>query len=1263
MEPEQESPGSDDLLAAALEEYYDAWFSGKMPDPEEFCRHHPECDARLREEIENFLTTARGLPEPSPSAEVSIADEVDASGQRSRVIGDFRIIREIGRGGMGVVFEAEQISLRRRVALKVLVSHLSLPVDSVLKFRREAEAGARQCHPGIVAVHAAGEQDGVNYIAQELVEGGRTLADRLDEMRRENELPPDYFRETAEIFAAIAAALQHAHDSGVIHRDVKPSNILLTSEGTPKITDFGLAKVEDAVTLSRTGDFAGTPYYMSPEQAGTKRGAIDYRTDIYSLGVTLYEAVTLRRPFVGETTLDVLRMVLGSDPDDPRALNPAVPDALAVICLKAMEKEPRRRFATMTDLAADLRHYLEGEKIKARPPSSTRRTIRWLRRHKRISAAGLAVLTLVLLGAGYVYKAVERGRAFESSMTFARNALAEGKLSDAREHLALAMTHRPDYSAARELYKTVLRRLEGLWLYVPDDVATLGEAIAMAKDGGTIRVAPGVYKENLRLGAKAVTLISDQGSETTTIDGDRKGRVITFDGSAKRDTRLEGFTITNGRAGTGAGILCQGSSPIISDCIIKKNTASEAGGGVSCQEGAAPLIANCTVIENEATDLDSCGGGIHIHQSAPEVLRNVVSGNEAWEGAGIYCNDSTAAICGNWIHRNLALRVGGAIRCAERPPLPLSNNTIVGNGAGYRGGGIECGTSPAPVTNTILWDNWAPRGSQLGFDIYRGSALEVNHCDVEGGWTGETNLDADPLFAAAEDKGCRLSAASPCIDAGSAEISALLAADLEGDPRCWSPSGAPSAIVDIGCDEYVQHEEEERLAPGNPPGGRAVSAADAGESPRSIHVLPPGTIQAAIDTAADGDTILVAAGTYVETIDFKGKTITLRSEAGPDRTIIDGGCSGPVVRFCSGEGPGASLDGFTLTNGKAPFGAGVLCVRSSSPTIQDCVVANNEAICAGGGIFVLRSSPRILGNEIVWNSARTMGGGICCGDQSDVVIEGNRISSNRADKGGGVTCAACRASLSGNEITENEALTDGGGIYCDHPAEVQIEENVVSRNAAAGSYGGGIFIGGGSVTISRNNIRDNRSVKFGGGIHCCWRVTCRIEGNLLARNSSNRGAGIACCAMKDEGGLAVLANNTIVSNDATSTGGGLYCADAAADVFGSILWGSKAPQGPQVFLASAGQVTITYSNIEGGWAGANNMTRDPLFVAAGEGNFHLSPVSPCIDAGSDTLSGLAPTDLDGSPRLVDGNGDSKKLLDMGAYEFTRDAPRGSDRDG
>jgi hypothetical protein len=280
------------------------------------------------------------------------------------VFGDYRLIQELGRGGMGVVFEAEQTSLSRRVALKLLSPHHNLSPTAQERFRREAEAGARLRHPGIVTVHAVGEESGVHYIAQELVPAGYSLGDLLAQDPRNPDSKLLTFPEVAELFARIADALQAAHEAGVIHRDIKPSNILLDEARNPKVADFGLAKVVDQLALSRSGDLAGTPFYRSPEQARSNKD-IDHRTDLFSLGASLYEALTHRRAFEGDTGQLVLQKILDEDPVDPRRIRSQLPVDLSVICLKCLEKRPQERYSSMAEFADDLRRFLRHEPIAA----------------------------------------------------------------------------------------------------------------------------------------------------------------------------------------------------------------------------------------------------------------------------------------------------------------------------------------------------------------------------------------------------------------------------------------------------------------------------------------------------------------------------------------------------------------------------------------------------------------------------------------------------------------------------------------------------------------------------------------------------------------------------------------------------------------------------------------------------------------------------------------------------------------------------------
>ncbi len=331
------------------------------------------------------FSSGRTIPQSPSSASLKEGD----------VFGDFELLSVLGTGGMGQVWRAREISIDRLVALKFVLPE-RLNHRTLERFAREGRAGGRLAHGGVVQVHSVGETDGVHWINQELVEGGVTLRDFIDEVRKEETLPEGYYHRIAELTSQLAEALQAVHEADVIHRDIKPQNILIDPDDRPKVTDFGLARITDESALSVSGDFTGTLRYMSPEQVAARRMGIDHRTDIFSLGVVLYELLALQRPFDGDTTHQISEKILTWDPPSLTTLRSKAPESLAVIAGKALEKRPGDRYQTMLDLASDLRHFLASEPIQAKAPGVMRSTRKWARRHPTASvAAGVVAMSLM----------------------------------------------------------------------------------------------------------------------------------------------------------------------------------------------------------------------------------------------------------------------------------------------------------------------------------------------------------------------------------------------------------------------------------------------------------------------------------------------------------------------------------------------------------------------------------------------------------------------------------------------------------------------------------------------------------------------------------------------------------------------------------------------------------------------------------------------------------------------------------------------------
>lgn len=382
--------------------YVDLFNSGAPIDYEEILAEHPDIGRELVDDLRAFLHIEKPAPLPT-------------------TLGDYRILKRIGSGGMGVVYEAWEVSMDRRVALKVLPPAVAADTRLVTRFVREAKLAGKLSHPNVVPVYAMGLAGDTPYYSMEFVEGetlaGRIArskaapaerrslapeADRAEEAARPDAHPDAvdlrHYADLALAFAGAADGLQHAHGKGIVHRDIKPSNLIIDREGRLRVLDFGLARFEGQDSLTMSGDMLGTVMYMSPEQAMARRIPLDHRTDIYSLGATLYEALALRPPFLGKTAQETLSQIVLRDPAPLRALNPRIPRDLETIAAKCLRKDPADRYGTAEAAAQDLRRFARGDPIEARPQSRWEKLAGRARRHKVLIAAAAVFLALAIAG-------------------------------------------------------------------------------------------------------------------------------------------------------------------------------------------------------------------------------------------------------------------------------------------------------------------------------------------------------------------------------------------------------------------------------------------------------------------------------------------------------------------------------------------------------------------------------------------------------------------------------------------------------------------------------------------------------------------------------------------------------------------------------------------------------------------------------------------------------------------------------------------------
>src|SRR6516225_10234728 len=362
----------------------------------------------LESALGTFTETVAGVADSGHFEKVASDDAVPPSDSKMPAraakllgeLGDYELLEEVGRGGQGVVFRARQKSLNRIVALKVIGLGQWATQAHLKRFRLEAEAAASLDHPCIVPIYEIGDRDGQCYFSMKFVEGGQ-----LDEVVAHE---PVSIRQAAELVAKVARTVHYAHEHGILHRDIKPGNILLDKKGEPHLTDFGLARlVESESEITRTVEVLGTPSYMAPEQAAGNNIKLTRATDVYGLGAVLYQLLTGHPPFAGGTTYETIKLLLETEPRLPRLWNQKVDRDLSTICVKCLEKDPKRRYSSALALAEDLEHWLKHEPIRAKPSGVFVHGRKWVRRKPAIAAL---IASLVALAAAIVWNVWQNTR-------------------------------------------------------------------------------------------------------------------------------------------------------------------------------------------------------------------------------------------------------------------------------------------------------------------------------------------------------------------------------------------------------------------------------------------------------------------------------------------------------------------------------------------------------------------------------------------------------------------------------------------------------------------------------------------------------------------------------------------------------------------------------------------------------------------------------------------------------------------------------------
>jgi len=793
----------------------------------------------------------------------------------------------------------------------------------------------------------------------------------------------------------------------------------------------------------------------------------------------------------------------------------------------------------------------------------------------------------------------------------------------------------------------VCPRLNAAIIQVPADQPTIQAAINVAVNTDEIVVAPGTYNEAIDLLGKTITVRSSGGPAVTIIDaGGLFASVVTCQGGEGFLTLIQGFTITGGDPlfGFGGGMFNVDSFPSVDDCIFSGNHAFALGGAMyNLGLDASPSVSNCVFDGNVA---DAQGGAVFNDTGIPLFQDCTFSGNSANTGGAIYNLNTFTESRGCVLSGNIA-NIGGAFFNSDSNPTSINcvftGNTAADGSAVFNDFTsypkfINCtitenfgdtahksdNNSFATITSCILWNN-TDQIEDLG-----GSVTTVNYSDVQGGAAGTGNIDVNPRFISVPSD-LRLHRFSPCTDAGdNTMIPGFVVTDLDGNPRFVDDGGVGDSgngtapIVDMGA--YERQEDSVTMV---------------------FNIGPGDSIQDTISASAHGDEIIVAAGTYIESIDFNGLAITLRSADGPAVTIIDGNGTAGVVNCLSGEGFYTNLIGFTITGGSGAYGG--MLNQGSSPSVDSCWFIGNSATNGGGMRNSSGSNPFVVSCVFSQNSAANNGGGMY-NFNSDPSVHECTFSQNTAQVGGAMYNNDCSPTVSLCTFSQNSA-SDGGGMFNDLSSP-NLNRCTFSQNTA--SAGAGIRNINSNPALIDSILVGNDASNTGGGVenfggsgsfvNCVFSGNEAFQGGAIS-NMNNAQCTVVSCTLSgnDDGGIRNVNNST-------------------TDLTNSIVWGNVSYDIEDLDTSAT---TMTYSDVGvfggviAGGGGPGIISVDPLFVdpdgpddmlGTEDDNLRVYGGSPCVDVGSNA-DVFVPDDVDGGDRILDGDLNGIATVDMGAYEL------------